>query len=118
MQINVRPIGNFLVQFLGVEEVVEQPGKFRLNFAANAQVSGVNKRMSPSECKDFVGSNFRVKMNKEELSKIRHLLKIDGIYLIEAAVDSYSLENGANGIWFQLLDLQAADDYASNPVVS
>jgi hypothetical protein len=112
MQVSLKPIGTFLVQFIGIEEVLDNTEKLRLQFASLSRVSGSGRRVSPEEAKDFFGANFKSKMSREEVKKIKHILKVDGVYLIEAAIDSYAIKSEGGlqqGVWFEILDIQPSE---------
>lgn len=113
-QINVRPLGDFKLVFLGAEEIPateKTDKKMRLNFAAPAYVKASGRQLKCNEVGDLLGSNWSSKVDMQMFIKLKPILGLGKFYDCTAAIDSYSMDNGKmQGNWYEILNIQAAEN--------
>lgn len=139
MDIKFRPIGIFDAQVVGIEKVkareretkslsavLTEPSeeKWQISFACPGRVgSGDKGKTAGTEAvAALIGGVVKAKVSKQYL----HMLKSIGFNVgsrctLHAAIDNYAIASdgksrAANGLWFELIEVQVGDKKIETPV--
>jgi hypothetical protein len=132
LDIKFRPIGIFDAQVVGIEKVKAQPKetgeppeeKWQISFACPGRVgSGDKGKTAATEAvAALIGGVVKAKVTKQYL----HMLKSIGFAVnsrctLHAAIDNYAIASdgksrAANGLWFELIEVQVGDKKIETPV--
>lgn len=124
MDFKFRPIGIFDSQVIGIEPVPNNDEKYQILFACCGRVGSGDKAKfgSVEAVAALIGAVVKAKVSKRYL----HMLKSIGINTgsrctVYAAIDHYAIagdgkNKGANGLWFELIEVQLGDKKVEAPL--
>ena len=109
MAIKTRPVGTFNLKLVAVEPVKDNPDKYQLVFASEVLLTqGEKSTYMPIDMSEALGGTWRTKRTKEWVSQHKNILHIGHYFEVRAALDTYRLESGAMGTWYELVEMKPA----------